>query len=88
MGIENIVLLATIISFLLILMPNNKKTNIKEWRYDKNSHIICLIIKEKTVKDIYFININGIWYNYPSGVVANQYWSKICNDIMYRGKPM
>lgn len=88
MNVENIVLLITIISFLFILMPNDKKVNIKEWRYDSNSHIMCLILKDKTLKDIYFININGIWYSYPNGAIANQYWSKICNDLIHSRKPM
>ena len=88
MSIENIVLLITIISFLFILMPNNKKVNIKEWRYDDNSHIMCLIIEDKHLKDIYFIYLNGTWYNYPNGAVANQYWSKICNDLIRSRKPM
>lgn len=88
MSIENIAIVVVIVSFLLLLIPENKPPKIEEWYYDSKKHLICIIIKDKGIHDLYFIYINGNWYDYPNGTMVNKYWSNICNNLLKNGKPM
>lgn len=85
-----VTLIIIIISLLFVLIPsvNDKKINVKEWYYNSNSHVMCLIVEDKTIKDLYFIDINGKWYNYPEGTIADTCYSKLCNKLLNIRKPM
>lgn len=88
MSTESIAVIMVVISFALILILGKKEDVIQEWHYNSNSHVMCIIVNAKKPKDLYFIRIHGIWYNYPNGTIATKYWNEVCNNLLYGRRPM